>query len=135
MPTDKVEIGLRLVKFAAAVIRVLGDMPKNKVGKTISDQLLRCSTSVGANYEEEGAAESRGDFIHKMQVSLKEMRESYYWLLVIREASLLAREKIEPLCDEAVQLRAILSKSVATAKGKAKHVFQEPEDKVPINGP
>ena len=55
-----------------------------------------------------------------MQVSLKEMRESYFWILLIKEASLMTKEKIDKISDEAGQLRAILSKAVATTKGKAK---------------
>jgi len=125
MADYKGEIGLRLVKFAAAVIRSLEEMPPHKTGKSIGDQLLRSATSVGANYEEARAAESKADFIHKMQISLKEMRESYYWLLLVQESALIPRDKIETICDEAQQLRAILSKSVATAKGTSKNPCQE----------
>jgi hypothetical protein len=53
------------------------------------------------------------------------MRESYYWLLLVQESALIPRDKIESICDEAQQLRAILSKSVATAKGTSKNVNQE----------
>ena len=66
------------------------------------------------------AAESKADFIHKMQISLKEMRESYFWLAVMSEASIIDNNLSNDLCDEAKQLRAILSKAVATAKANHK---------------
>ena len=82
--------------------------------------MLRSGTSVGANYEEAQGAESKADFIHKLQVSLKELRESLYWLRLIAGAELISTDKMAGLIDEATQLRAILSKSVATAKENAK---------------
>ena len=84
------------------------------------DQLLRSGTSVGANYEEAQGAESSGDFVHKLQIALKELRESNYWLRVIAGAALLPKEKLTDILDESDQLCRILSKAVATAKGKAK---------------
>jgi len=120
MAENEKDIGKRLILFAATIIRLLEDVKTSKPAKHIADQLLRSSTSVGANYEEARAAESRADFIHKMQVSLKEMREAYYWLCLIVEASLVNTDESECLCDEARQLRAILSKAVVTAKANQK---------------
>jgi four helix bundle protein len=113
------EIGDRLVDFAAASILMTQETPEKSPARKLSDQLIRCVTSVGANYEEAQAAESRRDFLHKLQVALKEMRETYYWLRVITKISSSGTVQ-DALIDEARQLRAILSKSVATAKGKAK---------------
>jgi len=90
------------------------------VGKRIGDQLLRSGTSVGANYEEAQGAESKGDFAHKLQIALKEVRESNYWLRLLAKAGTLLSEQLAELIDESTQLRAMLSKAVATAKGKAK---------------
>ena len=113
------EIGERLINFAAAVIQIIEKIPERTTAKKLSDQVVRCVTSVGANYEEAQAAESRKDFVHKLQVALKEMRETYYWLSVLLKIS---SQDIgfETQIDEARQLRAILSKSVGTAKGTAK---------------
>ena len=113
------EIGDRLVDFAASVILTTQRIPEKAPARKLSDQLIRCVASVGTNYEEAQGAESRKDFLHKQQVALKEMREAYYWLRVVVKIS---SEEIglESLIDEARQLRAILSKSVATAKGTAK---------------
>lgn len=118
MKDNGTELGERLIRFAARVIKLLKNIgSKGKQDRHIADQLLRSSTSVGANYEEARAAESKADFVHKMQVSLKEMRESYYWIRLMAEASIVSeRDDVEILCDEAKQLRAILSKCVVTAK-------------------
>ena len=66
------------------------------------------------------AAESTADFVHKLQLALKELREASYWLQLLSKAQIVPLGKLEELIDESHQLRAILSKSVATAKGKAK---------------
>jgi four helix bundle protein len=67
------ELGERLLDYGVRVIKVVEAMPGTLVGRRIGDQLLRCGTSVGANYEESRAAESTADFVHKLQVSLKEL--------------------------------------------------------------
>ena len=89
-------------------------------GKKIADQVERCGTSIGANYEEAHGAQSRADFAHKMQMALKESRETRYWLCLVLEADLAPGFGVEALIDEATQLRAILGKSVATIRGSAK---------------
>ena len=117
---DRTELGERLLNFSVRIIRLVGSLPHNIVGRRVGDQLLRSGTSVGANYEEAQGAESHADFTHKMQIALKEMRESNYWLRVLCQAKVLAPWRLEGLIDEADQLKKILSKAVATAKGKAK---------------
>lgn len=66
------------------------------------------------------AAESTADFVHKLQLALKELREANYWLLLLSKANTLPAAKLEEIINESYQLRAILSKAVATAKGRAK---------------
>jgi four helix bundle protein len=114
------ELGERLLDYGVRIIKVVEAMPGTLVGRRIGYQLLRCGTSVGANYEESRAAESTADFVHKLQVSLKELRESLYWLRLLSKANTLPSKQLEELLNESHQLRAILSKAVATAKGRAK---------------
>lgn len=114
------DLGERLLDFAVRIVRLVGQLPANAVGRRIGDQLLRCGTSIGANYEEAQAAESRDDFTHKMQIALKEAREARYWLRLLARSDVVPAKRLTPLLDEAEQIRAILSKAVATAKGKAK---------------
>ena len=121
------QISERVIDFVANVLRMVSDFPAKTISSKLADQLIRSSTSVGANYEEAQAAESRKDFVHKLQVSLKEMRETYYWLRVIQKVSSDA-SSFSKIIDEAGQLRAILSKSVATAKGTAKPAEDHAKD-------
>ena len=107
----------RLLEYGARIIRLVESLPSTLVGRWIADQLLRSATSAGANYEEARGAESREDFVHKMQIALKELRESHYWLLLLVKSGKVPTERMADLLDESVQIRAILSKSVATAKG------------------
>jgi len=117
---DRRDLDERLLTYGARVIKLVESLPRTLVGRRIGDQLLRSATSAGANYEEARGAESRSDFVHKMQVALKELRESHYWLRLLMKAEILPVDRLADLLDEATQLRAILSKSVATTKGKAR---------------
>ena len=114
------DLNERLLEYGARIIKLVESLPRSLVGKRIGDQLLRSGTSVGANYEEAQGAESKGDFAHKLQIALKEVRESNYWLRLLAKAGTLPPERLTELIDESTQLRAMLSKAVATAKGKAK---------------
>jgi four helix bundle protein len=117
MQTDLSE---RILDFGARIVRVVGFLPNTLVGRRIGDQLLRSGLSVGANFEEAQAAESRADFAHKLQIALKEKREARYWLRLISKAGTVPARRLEPLLDESNQLVAMLSKAVARAKGRAK---------------
>ena len=114
------DLSERLLDYGARVVRLVTALPPSAVGRRIGDQLLRSGTAVGANYEEARGAESDPDFVHKLQIALKEMRESNYWLRLLTKAEVVPAERLAPLLDESTQLRAILSKAVATAKGKQK---------------
>lgn len=81
--------------------------------------LSRCGLS-GANYEQARGAGSRADFCNKLQITLKEMRETRYWLVLTEKAGLIEGDSITGLVKEATELRAILAKAVATVRGKAR---------------
>jgi len=107
----------RLLEFAVRIIRIAESLPKSKIGKHIAGQLIRGGTSPAPNYGEAQAAESRSDFIHKMKVSLKELRDTRVWLLMIVKAELLAsKAKIDSLVDENDQLISIFMASIKTAQ-------------------
>ena len=114
------DLGERILDYGTRIIKVVEALPKTLVGRRIRDQLLRSGLSVGANFEEAQGAESRADFVHKLQIALKEARETHYWLRVIAKAETLPYHRLAPLVDESNQLVAMLSKAVARAKGKAK---------------
>ncbi|MFQ5486795.1 MAG: four helix bundle protein [Desulfobacterales bacterium] len=114
------ELSIRIVKFVGRVIKLVDAVKVSFAGKKIADQLVRSSTSVGANYEEAHGTGSRADFINKLQIALKEARETRYWLSVVLESGLALEFSLEPLVDESNQLCKILGKSVATARGTGK---------------
>jgi four helix bundle protein len=109
----------RYLAFGAAVLRLLPQLPTNRVGAHVGDQLFRSATSVGAHLQEARAAESRADFIHKMQMALKEIREAKYWLSLIGAAEVLPTDVPHSLLKEAGELVAILSQSVITVKARS----------------
>lgn len=110
------EIARRLLDLAAIVIRMVSKFPRYNPGLHIGNQLMRSITSSGANYEEARGAESRADFVHKMQIVLKELRESIYWLKLLARVESLNNENLEPAKQEAVEMANIIAKSVMTAK-------------------
>jgi len=113
----------RLVDFAVRVIRTAESLPKTKIGNHISGQLIRSGTSPASNYGEAQAAESRADFIHKMGVALKELRETRIWILIIMKAKLIKPvSKLGALSDENNQLISIFVKSIGTAKQNRKKI-------------
>ena len=113
----------RFEGFAAEVIKAIAKIKRNFAGRHIAGQLIRAATSAGANYEEACGAESRQDFIHKLQIVLKELRESLFWLRVSLRADLVTAEVVRPLLKEGNELTNIIAKSVVTAKrGKSKGI-------------
>jgi len=110
----------RLLDFTVRVITVAGSLPTNKVGNHISGQLIRSGTSSAPNYGKAQRAETLADFIHKMKVALKELRETRVWLLMIKKAKLIEPSKLESLFDESNQLISIFVTSLKTAMAKKK---------------
>ena len=109
----------RLIDFAIRIIRTAESLPKTKLGNHIAGQLIRCGTSPAPNYGEAQSAESRADFIHKMEVCLKELRETRIWLLMIVRVNLIKpASKLKSLIDENNELISIFVTSVKTAKQK-----------------
>lgn len=110
------DLSERLWTFAARVGKIVDALPESRLGRHVAGQLVRCGTSAAPNYDESGAAESRSDFVHKLSVALKELRESRGWLRFIAKAELLPGPKLAGLIDESEQLCRILGKSVFTAR-------------------
>jgi four helix bundle protein len=109
----------RLIDFAVRIIRLAEMLPKTRVGNQIAGQIIRSGTSPAPNYGEAQSAESRPDFIHKMKVCLKELRETRVWLLMIAKANLLkTASKLDSLIDENNQLISIFVSSINTARQK-----------------
>ncbi len=107
----------RLIDYSARIIKMCEFLPSTKAGNHVCSQILRSGTSPAPNYGESQSAESLADFIHKLKIALKELRETRVWLKVIVRSELVApAEKIAPLLEETDELIAILYSSVETAK-------------------
>lgn len=117
MRADVQELADRFLSYAVAIVRVCNGLPGNVTGRHIAGQLLRSGTSAAANYEEACAAESRADFVHKMQIALKELRESRFWMRLITRSEIAVDPEFSTVMQEADELCRIVGKSVVTAKG------------------
>jgi len=118
MREDFEKLAERMLDFGVAVIGVVEALPRTMTGRHVAGQLLRSATSAGSNYEETCAAESRADFIHKIQIVLRELRESRFWLRLIARARLLPESKWRAPLQEADEMCRIIGKSVTTAKSR-----------------
>lgn len=116
------DLGERLFDFAKNVILLNRVLPENIEYKVIKYQILKASGSSGANYEEAQSASSTADFVYKIQISLREMRESNYWLRLIKEISLNptndTKTELDRLFDESNQMMKILGTIVSKMKAK-----------------
>jgi four helix bundle protein len=109
----------RLLDFAARIIRVSESMKPSPAGRHVGDQLLRSGTSPFANHGEAEGAESLNDFVHKLRICYKELRESRRWMRLAQRADLLDQpERLTPLLDEADELIRIFAASLRTAEKK-----------------
>ena len=113
----KHDLEKRLINFAVLIIEIVETMPNSKSANHMGGQLLRSGTSPALNYGEAQSGESRKDFIHKMKVALKELRETFVGLKIVYQAKLFKSEgKIQSALQEADELIAIFVTSVQTAQ-------------------
>ncbi len=109
----------RLITFSVLIIDVVESLPKSRVGNHMAGQLIRSGTSPAFNYGEAQSAESRKDFVHKMKIVLKELRETSICLEIIQRKGLCPRRQLSnSALEECRQLIAIFAKSVSTAESR-----------------
>jgi four helix bundle protein len=106
----------RLIGFAISVCEIAESLPSTKVGKHVAGQLIRCGTSSAPNYGEAQSAEARKDFVHKLKVCLKELRETVVWLEFARRKEIGELAAIDAGLRESDELAAILYRSIETAE-------------------
>lgn len=118
MNQEPQEIGERAFKFAVRVVKVCQALDaKPGVSRTLANQLLRSATSIGANLEESKGGQSRADHLSKVAISLKEARETLYWLRLLIATGIIPESQLTPLIDESNQIVAILTTIVKKLKG------------------
>ncbi len=117
----KYDLEGRLLNYTINIIKVVEALPNTRTGNHIANQLLRSGTSPYPNHGEAQAAESNNDFIHKMRICLKELRETYRWLKVIRKLKLISYvDKANNVLGETEELIKIFVTSIKTAGHRKK---------------
>lgn len=118
---NKFDLEERLINFSVLIEGIVREMPTTKSGNHLSKQLIRSGTSVALNYGEAQSGESRKDFIHKMKIVLKELRETFICLKIVTRTNLY---KTKPIIDKAKiennELISIFVKSIETAQRNLK---------------
>ena len=112
------DIEERLINFAVAIVQLCSRLPQTYAGKHVASQLLRSGTSPAPNYAEARGAESRRDFIHKLGISLKELKESLIWLTILQRSRIISETHIDSLFGECTELTKIITSSIKTAESK-----------------
>ena len=110
------ELKKRTKEFAHRCVKLSMALPKNTLGNHIRGQLIRCSTSVAANYRAACIAQSKASFISKLSIVIEEADESCFWMEFIIDETLMDEKKVKPLLNEADQLKAIFITSRKTAR-------------------
>lgn len=113
-------------KIAIRIVNLYKYLSMEKNEQVLSKQLLRAGTSIGANLAEAGYAISRGDFLSKTYISLKEAAETIYWLDLLKETGYITKEQYESINNDAEELRKLLSSITKTTKSTFKSSLLTP---------
>jgi len=116
--TSSGDLKLRTQQFALRVVKLVESLPQTQTAKVLGNQLLRCGTSVAANYRAACRARSNADFIAKMGIVEEETDESVFWIEMLVDSGLVNKHLVENLLDEGNQSTAILVSSINTARGR-----------------
>jgi four helix bundle protein len=116
MATEKREIHGRLYRFALSVLQLVKFIPKSTENLVLIKQVIRSSSSIGANALEADGSETKNEFIHRFTISKKEAKESSYWLSLISDHNSELKRRIQPLLEENRQLVLIISKIIINTK-------------------
>ena len=105
--------------FALRIIRLYKFLKEDKLAFVLSKQVLRSGTSIGANIRESVNAQSRMDFINKLNIALKEANETEYWLELLHESNVIDDKQFESIYNDCGKLVATLTKIIKTTKSVA----------------
>ena len=114
------QIKYRTKQIGLKVIKLIDDFPNKPSALAIARQLVRSSTSIGANYRAACRAKSIPDFINKLKIVEEETNETLYWLEILEESSLIQKDKISDLIKETDEILSIIVASINTAKKNLK---------------
>lgn len=114
------DIKERTFHFALRIVELVRQLPQDSVGKVVGKQLLRSGTSVGANVEEATAGASKEDFTYKMNIALKEARETHYWLRLLIGSKIIDIKSLQDIEAESEEIKKVLGSIVSKMRGKSK---------------
>jgi four helix bundle protein len=107
----------RTFAFAVRIVKLCQSLDSHPtVSRPLVRQLIRSGTSVGANVEESQAAQSRADFVHKLEIALKELRETRYWLRLLVATNILPEQRLTGLISESEEILRVIGKIVVNTK-------------------
>src|SRR4051812_13496085 len=118
---DEAELKLRTKRFALRCIKLADSLPNRRAANIIAGQLVRCGTSVGANYRSACRGRSPADFIAKLGIVEEESDESGFWRELIIDSGLKSARLVEPLRQEAEALTKIVVASIRTARSRIRN--------------
>jgi len=119
MNYSRKELELRLKKFALRVLGLVKALPKTEENRIYGSQILRSSSSIGANYAEAICSQTKKDFINGLNICRKETKETCYWLDLIFEANPTVQKRMKDLIEEGQEILKIFTSSVKTSKEKS----------------
>jgi len=119
------EVEDRLISFAVLIVDLVEHLPNSKAGNHIANQLIRSGTSPAPNYAEARGSESQKDFIHKIKIALKELRETMVWLQVIYRKNMIDKNLIPGAIAECNKLIAMFVSSTKTAEANLRFPSQK----------
>ena len=102
--------------FALRIVKLYQHLAKEQREFVLSKQILRSGTSIGANIEEAGQAQSKPDFIHKLSIAQKESFETHYWLRLLRDSGLLGSKIADSMIEDVIEVQKLITASIKTAK-------------------
>lgn len=121
----KTNLRYRSFQFSLRIIKFINKLPNERVFWIITDQLLRCATSIGANIIEARSSSSRKDFVKFYDIALKSANETEYWLLLLRDSKLIEEDKeLNTLIKKNEEISKMLASSLLTLKGKKLNSFK-----------
>ncbi|MCX6165519.1 MAG: four helix bundle protein [Ignavibacteriae bacterium] len=105
--------------FSLRIIKLYKFLCENKKEFVMSKQILRSGTSIGANVNESQAAETKNDFVHKLGIAAKEIRETEYWLKLLKDSEYLEENSFNSLIQDCEELRKIVNSIILSSKQKS----------------
>ena len=127
---DEAQMKERTKEFAKKVIRICRQLPNNREGRLIGDQLFRSGTSVAANYRAACRGRSKAEFISKLGIVEEEADETLFWLEVIKEMKVLNKPAVDMVMKENDEIIAIIVSSIKTVKKRIRSQIQNSKSKI-----